>query len=215
MKEDFIRIEEFHCSSRVLNSICHANQSDDPIAIKPKFSEQEEKKFVIQQQRNIYQRNSTAYVSSSKINHSVIHISPNKTTKYRHFEEATCCSNPFIFNGTDNSKAESKQKKNKKDKEKKQNGVLINLVPAQHAEENSKNQAKSAENLEVEDERLKEKLSDSLSPSPFRNETAGEQEEKLEQLVASSAQITKGILSSPFYGSEMAPGGSLSVGRKL
>ena len=57
--------------------------------------------------------------------------------------------------------------------------------------------------LKNSEAQLKEKLTESLSPSPFRNEDPGAREEKLERLVASTACPTKMILFSPFYGSEL------------
>lgn len=52
------------------------------------------------------------------------------------------------------------------------------------------------------EEQLKEKLAESLSPSPFRNEDPSEREARLDQLVASSPSDTKTILFYPFYGTE-------------
>eukprot|EP01022_Parablepharisma_sp_SALTPOND_P014065 TRINITY_DN1893_c0_g1_i1.p2 TRINITY_DN1893_c0_g1~~TRINITY_DN1893_c0_g1_i1.p2 ORF type:complete len:570 (-),score=59.52 TRINITY_DN1893_c0_g1_i1:7307-9016(-) len=58
------------------------------------------------------------------------------------------------------------------------------------------------------EEQLKEKLAESLSPSPFRNEDPNKREARLEQLVASAPCTTKTILFSPFYGSELTGEGS-------
>ncbi len=53
------------------------------------------------------------------------------------------------------------------------------------------------------DEQLKKKLTQSLSPSPFRYDDPGRREAKLDHLVT-SVPGTKGILFSNFYGSELA-----------
>eukprot|EP00826_Nyctotherus_ovalis_P065420 TRINITY_DN9620_c0_g2_i1.p1 TRINITY_DN9620_c0_g2~~TRINITY_DN9620_c0_g2_i1.p1 ORF type:complete len:505 (+),score=102.93 TRINITY_DN9620_c0_g2_i1:207-1721(+) len=58
------------------------------------------------------------------------------------------------------------------------------------------------------EENLKEKLEESLSPSPFRNEDPSVREKQLDNLVASSPSTTKTILLYPFYGTEqMGEGG--------
>ncbi len=58
------------------------------------------------------------------------------------------------------------------------------------------------------EEQLKEKLAESLSPSPFRKEDPTKREARLEQLVASAPCTTKTILFSKFYGSEFMGEGS-------
>jgi hypothetical protein len=50
---------------------------------------------------------------------------------------------------------------------------------------------------------LKNKLADSLSPSPFRREDESKRDAKLEQVVASVPCTTKTLLSSPFYVAEL------------
>ena len=59
-----------------------------------------------------------------------------------------------------------------------------------------------------EEERLREKLSDSLSPSPFRCEDPSASDATLEELVVASASPTKNLIFSQFYGSEMSAVGS-------
>ena len=59
-----------------------------------------------------------------------------------------------------------------------------------------------SEELKAE-KKLKEKLTESLSPSPFRGEDPKQQEAKLDQLVVSVPCTTKTILSSHFYGLEL------------
>eukprot|EP00826_Nyctotherus_ovalis_P043041 TRINITY_DN4501_c0_g2_i10.p1 TRINITY_DN4501_c0_g2~~TRINITY_DN4501_c0_g2_i10.p1 ORF type:complete len:266 (+),score=43.87 TRINITY_DN4501_c0_g2_i10:40-837(+) len=50
---------------------------------------------------------------------------------------------------------------------------------------------------------LRDKLADSLSPSPFRREDSEKRTVKLEQLVASAPCTTKILLSSSFYNAEL------------
>lgn len=64
---------------------------------------------------------------------------------------------------------------------------------------------------ELTTEELKEKLADSLSPSPFRNEDPSKREAKLEQLVSSVPCTTKTLLFSEFYGSEFTGEGGYSA----
>lgn len=52
------------------------------------------------------------------------------------------------------------------------------------------------------EEELREKLAESLSPSPFRNEDPSKREQRLDKLVASSPPTTKAILFHSFYGTE-------------
>ena len=60
-------------------------------------------------------------------------------------------------------------------------------------------------------EELKEKLAESLSPSPFRNEDPSKKEAKLEHLIASAPCTTKSIILYPFYGTEILGEGSFSA----
>lgn len=58
------------------------------------------------------------------------------------------------------------------------------------------------------EKKLADQLTESLSPSPFRNEDPGTREEKLRRLVSAPADATKNILFSSFYAGALGDGTS-------
>lgn len=215
MKEEN-RIEEFHCSNSSFQPLRKSSNVDDGALTSSSLTasqEGEELKINFNQKRGIFQRSNTVYTSSPAKSKSNVHITPSKTTKYRSFEQSTCLLYPLpVPKKTGIAKKDANIKESIKSKEKKKNYSDKEVLKYQTAKNFVLDSEKYPEKMScfsqaMDDEvRLREELTESLSPSPFKKNDPGEQEEKLEQLVASQAPITKNILCSPFYDNDVKAG---------
>ena len=75
-------------------------------------------------------------------------------------------------------------------------------------QESGNSKAESKASTASTEQELKERLAESLSPSPFRNEDPDKREARLEHLIASAPCTTKNLIFSPFYGNEIMNEGS-------
>ena len=219
--EEGYKIEEFHCASNTCQPV-HLSSQDNACAHPSSFFHNKvhnEQYFEDRRKAFTKGRSSTMYSSSRRIVKTSKGITPDLRSKGDMIEKSTFlfrCSEDVLeqsptaeetknlmafptkaFSANiqfkeslegSNRRSTTDSESTKADSAPSQTGSFMQMVllPAMNSEQ-----------------QLKEKLTDSLSPSPFRNEDPGKREVKLAQLVASAPCTTKSILFSKFYGSEL------------
>lgn len=223
------KLNEFHCASNTSQPPVHISSHGDSAATVGSLYKKHSPEEGIEARRFAFIRNrsATMHCSSKSIVKPTKGITPNLDSKGKEPDKSV-----FLFHDTDKSLCPATVSIEEETK-KLMNATYKALSAAPMLRETAADVTKSRSTTDSEtgkgesqqvlvlakdafslmpeqapgdnsEAQLKQILTQSLSPSPFRNEDPGQREAKLDHLVSSAPGTAKGILFSTFYGSELA-----------